>query len=196
MQYAILKAADDYKYLIDANELHALTQGLANLNDTPPDTDADKEMPLQLVYGRYKPQPFFDFPKSEIKRHMTEAVNRWLIHLDKCNTIYLGIEAIEIIDVTLTASCGHCPTPHVTPDIAFAALVRVPESLTLGNGKSQAKTAFLQWFDVDPLTTVVNRKGLFSLILQEKRVYQPLSTDNWKQFIDYKRAVKYAQRFG
>lgn len=193
MQYALTNL-ENYQFIIDVNEIYAFESGLAKLNDIQPEPDTDKNMPLQLVYGVYKPQPYFKFPRSEVRRHILESMNHWLIHIDKLNTVYLGIEEIELIDVTLTTSCDHSPKPHASSDIAFAALMRIPDNIKLGNGKSQAKTAYLQWFEMDALTTLINRKGLFSLILPEKRIYQPLTSENWKGFIDYTRAVKYAQR--
>lgn len=194
MQYALLNYADDYQLLIDANELHALYDGLDKLQEDEPPQE-DDTIPFKLVYGVYKPQPHFDFPKSEIKRHLLESLNKWLIHLDGNKVIYLGIEDIECLDITVMTSCGHCPKPHASNDIAFAALIRIPDSIKLGNGKTQAKTAYLKWFNVDSLTTLINRKGLFSLIAAEKRVKKELTLDNWKSFIDYNRAARYAQKF-
>lgn len=194
MQYALLNYAHDYQLLIDANELHALYDGLDKLQEDEPPQE-DDTIPFKLVYGVYKPQPHFDFPKSEIKRHLLESLNKWLIHLDGNKVIYLGIEDIECLDITVMTSCGHCPKPHASNDIAFAALIRIPDSIKLGNGKTQAKTAYLKWFNVDSLTTLINRKGLFSLIAAEKRVKKELTLDNWKSFIDYNRAARYAQKF-
>ena len=199
MQYALLcldntkEKQDLYQFLVDANELNALHSGVESLNDIQPSDNDDENMPLQLIYGVYKAQPFFDFPKSEIKRHILESINNWLVHIDGLNTIYLGIKDIELIDVVMTKSCGHCEKPHASNDVAFAALTHVPENLTLGNGKPQAKTAYLKWLDVDILTTLINRKGLFSFIARERRIKQKITDDNWKQFIDYKRAVRCAQ---
>lgn len=194
MQYALLNYAHDYQLLIDANELHALYDGLDKLQEDEPPQE-DDTIPFKLVYGVYKPQPHFDFPKSEIKRHLLESLNKWLIHLDGNKVIYLGIEDIECLDITVMTSCGHCPKPHASNDIAFAALIRIPDLIKLGNGKKQAKTAYLKWFNVDSLTTLINRKGLFSLIAAEKRIKKELTLDNWKPFIDYNRAARYAQKF-
>lgn len=194
MQYALLNYADNYQLLIDANELHALYDGLDKLQEDEPPQE-DDTIPFKLVYGVYKPQPHFDFPKSEIKRHLLESLNKWLIHLDGNKVIYLGIEDIECLDITVMTSCGHCPKPHASNDIAFAALIRIPDSIKLGNGKTQAKTAYLKWFNVDSLTTLINRKGLFSFVAAEKRIKKELTLDNWKSFIDYNRAARYAQKF-
>ncbi|MCD9477095.1 hypothetical protein [Photobacterium phosphoreum] len=198
MQYALLdysnEHAEPYQFLVDANELHALYGGPDKLQESEPPQE-DESIPFKLVYGVYKPQPFLKFPKNEIKRHILESLNKWLIHLDGNKTIYLGIEDIECLDITVMTSCGHCPKPHVSSDVAFAALIRVPDSITLGNGKTQAKTAYLKWFNQDPLTNLINRKGLFSFVAAEKRIKKELTLDNWKSFIDYKRAVRYAQKF-
>ena len=196
MQYALLNSnkADDYQFLVDANELHALYAGIDKLQEDEPPQE-DNTTPLKIVYGVYKPQPYFNFPKSEIKRHILESLNKWLIHIDGNTVIYLGIEEIECLDITVMTSCGHCPKPHASHDVAFAALIRIPDAIKLGNGKTQAKTAYLKWFDVDTLTTLINRKGLFSFVTAEKRIKKELTLDNWKPFIDYNRAARYAQKF-
>ncbi|PSW30458.1 hypothetical protein C9J21_18560 [Photobacterium phosphoreum] len=197
MQYALLELKNNdnkYQCLIDANELHALYEGLNKLQDDEPPRE-DNSAPFTLVYGVYKPQPYFSFPKSDIKQHIFASLNKWLIHLDGNNVIYLRIEDIECLDITVMTSCGHCPQPHASHDIAFAALMRIPDTIKLGHGKTQAKTAYLKWVNLDTLTTLINRKGLFSLVAEEKRIKKEVTLDNWKTLIDYKRAARYAQKF-
>lgn len=194
MQYVLIPVAEERYTLVDANELYALHHAKEPLNELPCDDAYEATLERHVVYGAYKPQDHFHFPKSEVKRHMREVIDKWLVHLDGLDVHHLGIEDIEIMDVDIMRSCGHCPKPHLSSDIAFAALVLLPPSLKLGNGKTQAKTAYLKWLDMDVLTTLLNRKGLFSLIAAEKRFKQAPTLENWREFIDPKRAVKYAQR--
>lgn len=195
MQYALIKLENN-NVLIDANEIFALNEGLKCLIESPHDEQYEAELKKYVVYGVYMPQPDFNFPKSEIKRHIEECVNNWLIHINQLEAIHIGIEDIEpFYDVTITSNCGHCPKPHATKNIAFAALLVAPENFELGNGKTQAKTAYLRWDEMDILTTLLNRKGLFSLIAAEKRFKTPPTLSNWRNFIDSKRAVKYAQKW-
>ena len=198
MQYALLdysnEHAEHYQFLVDVNELHALYGGLDKLQESEPPQE-DDTIPSKLVYGVYKPQPYFKFAKSEIKRHLLESLNKWLIHFHGNKVIYLSIEDIECLDITVMTSCGRYTKPRASSDVAFAALIRVPNPITLGNGKTQAKTAYLKWFNQDPLTNLINRKGLFSFVAAEKRIKKELTLDNWTSFIDYKRAVRYAQKF-
>ncbi|RJX65851.1 hypothetical protein DZ860_21060 [Vibrio sinensis] len=197
MQYALLnRYNDNIRPLIDAHEIYALEQGLDNLTLLPCDKHYEQSLTRQVVYGVYKPQPDAQFPKSEIKRHIFEALDKWLYHIDGLTVIQLGIEDIELFsDITIMNSCGHCPTPHKSDDIAFAALLLAPTDFNLGTGKTAAKTAFLRWDGVDPLTTLLNRKGLFSLIAPEKRKKTPPTIENWHSFIDTKRAIQYAQKW-
>ncbi|MFB1079509.1 hypothetical protein [Photobacterium damselae] len=197
MQYALLESPNpenDYCFLVDANELKGLFDGLDYIvqNDVP---DDETTLPLTLVYGVYMPQPFFEFPKSEIRRNILKSVNHWLTYLKGNTVVYCGLEDIELLDITVMKSCGHCPRPHASNDVAFAALMRIPQDLKLGNGKTQAKTVFLRWHDMDVLTNLINRDGLFSLIAPEKRIKEELDSNNWKTFIDYQRAARYAQKF-
>ncbi|EGU31291.1 hypothetical protein VII00023_22949 [Vibrio ichthyoenteri ATCC 700023] len=195
MQYAAMKLSNA-NILLDANEIYALDQGLDKLIESMPDDEYESTLCRQVVYGVYIPQIDFDFPKSEIKRHIEECVNNWLIHINGLHAINIGIEDIEpYYDVTITGSCAHCPKPHTTNKVAFAALLIAPKDFKLGNGKTQAKTAYLRWFDMDILTTLLNRKGLFSLIAPEKRFKSEPTLENWRTYIDPHRAVKYAQKW-
>lgn len=195
MQYVLFDFGNPnkYQFLIDANELTALFDGLDHLQEEEPPQE-DDTIPFKIVYGIYKPQPKKHFSKDEIKQDIEKCLNKWLIHLEGNTVIYLGIEDIECFDVTVMTSCNHCPESHESDDVVFAALIRWPDCIKLGNGQTQAKTAFLKWFDVDTLTTLINRKGLFSFIAQEKRINGTLTLDNWKPFIDDKRAVRYAKK--
>lgn len=195
MQYALIQLSKGTA-LIDANEIYALEQGVDELTLSPCDDDYETTLHRQVVYGVYLPQTNFHFPRSEIKRHIKECINKWLIHIQRLDVIHLGIEDIEIFyDVVITGNCGHCPKPHVTDHIAFAALLIAPKNFTLGNGKTQAKTAYLRWHNVDVLTTLLNRKGLFSLIAVEKRFKSEPTLENWRERIDSKRTIRLAQKW-
>ncbi len=195
MQYALIQVNPDYRALMDANELYFLTEeGRYNIEMSPHDDDYEASLVQQVVYGVYKPQPHFDFPRSEIKRHILECIDKWMIHLHKSKATHMGIADIELFDATIMRSCGHCPKPHASSDIAFAALVNVPKAFDFGHGQNQAKTAFLKWFNMDLETTLINRKGLFAFIAPERRFKKTPTLENWRTFIDPKRALKYAQR--
>ncbi|HBN6205655.1 TPA: hypothetical protein ACF311_004330 [Vibrio parahaemolyticus] len=195
MQYALIEVNPNYHALVDANELYSLTEeGRGNIEMSPHDDDYEATLERQVVYGVYKPQPHFDFPRSEVKRHIKECVDHWLINLQKNKGTHIAIEDIEIFDATIMRNCGHCPKPHVSADMAFAALVKVPKAFDFEHGQNQAKTAFLKWADIDLETTLINRKGLFAFVAPERRFKKAPTSDNWRTFIDTKRAVTYAQR--
>ncbi|AWG82257.1 hypothetical protein [Vibrio parahaemolyticus] len=195
MQYALLEITPEYCALLDANELYCLTpEGRGNIELSPHDDEYEASLELQVVYGVYKPQPHFDFPRSEIKRHVAECIDHWLLHLKRNKGTYMGIADIELFDATIMRHCGHCPKPHVSSDMAFSALVKAPKGFDFGHGQNQAKTAFLQWSNMDLETTLLNRKGLFAFIAPERRFKKSPTLENWRTFIDPKRAVKYAQR--
>ncbi|WP_234498167.1 hypothetical protein [Vibrio maritimus] len=195
MQYALITLEGAaFRPLVDAAEIYAFNQGIDEFQDAPP-TDNDKQsLDMAIVYGVYKPQPDMQFPKSEIKRHLLEGVGHWLAHIHGLETLYLLLEDIEMFDdVTLVSHCGHCPKPHATKDIAFAALMGVPKVFEFG--KTLAKTTYLRWHDMDVLTNALNRKGLYTLIAPEKRFSKALTKANWRSRIDQKRAIKYAQKW-
>ncbi len=195
MQYALMQLSKG-NVLFDANEIYAFEQGIEKLTLSPSDDDYEATLQKQVVYGVYLPQTDFKFPRSEVKRHIQECINKWLIHIRGLDVIHLGIEDIEIFyDVVITSHCGHCPKPHATDNIAFAALLTAPKDFTLGNGKTQAKTAYLRWHDIDVLTTLLNRKGLFSLIAAEKRFKTEPTAENWRERIDSRRAIRLAQKW-
>ncbi len=83
MQYALIEVNPNYHALVDANELYSLTEeGRGNIEMSPHD-DYEATLERQIVYGVYKPLPHFDFPRSEVKRHIKECVDHWLINLQK-----------------------------------------------------------------------------------------------------------------
>lgn len=191
MQYALMEL-NDRRFIFDSHEHVLLFGGGLDsfLFKEPP--ASDDNIPLKLVYGVYMPQP--DLSKSQIRQDIRMAVNKWLVcvHGGACN--YCGIEDIELLDVTIMSQCGHCPKPHATSNVAFAALMKIPSEIVLGNGKTQARSVFVKYNNLDIPTNILNRKGLFALVCEEKRVRTELSIENWRGFIDYKRAVRYAQR--
>ncbi len=195
MQYALFSIRDDqFRPMLDAAEIYPLEMGVDQLIDQEPREDEEANLTLTIVYGTYKPQPDLNFPKSEIKRHILADVNHWLVHLNGLKTVYLAFDDIEpFFDVTLVSGCGHCPKPHATQDVAFAALMRLPKDFVFG--KTLAKTAYLRWHNMDALTNALNRKGLYALIAPERRFTKALTKDNWRERIDQKRAIKYAQKW-
>jgi len=79
--------------------------------------------------------------------------------------------------------------------LAFAALVLAPDDLNFGSGKSQSVTAFVRYHQFDPVMNIVNREGLFSFDVEEKRTKSmSITKDNWKSFIDPKRALRSASK--
>lgn len=203
MQYANMAISDDKTILVDANELISIHSSWkidvpsSYVKEHSPDDSSLKPI---IVYGVYMPQANYNFPFSEKKRHMLDAIEKWLVHLDndKCN--YLGIEAIHIYDEPILTTCGHkgCGTKlHRSPNIAFSALLGVPANFKIGDMKSQAKTAYLRHFDqMDVLTDLINRIGLFAFKTQEKRIPKnvELAPENWLQFVNHNRAFLAAQK--
>lgn len=200
MQYAIMKLTDDKNVLIDAGELFAFHGALESNDpssfviDEEPNEDLCK---LHLVYGIYKPQPDEKFPRSEVIRHAKDAVNKWLVHLDKDKCVYLGIEDIVIHDQPLLKKCNchnSCSKPHKSDDLVFSALLSLPEDVAIGDKSSFALTAFLRYREqMDVLTNMLNRLGLFAFKAEERRYKGELTEDNWKGRIDPKRAYSAAQ---
>lgn len=189
MQYALMAITETRRCLVDAHELYALSQKIVQDSDD----FSEDALSYRLLYGVYKPQPEYDFPRSEIRRHIDESLDKWLIHIDGTRVINLGIEAIELSDSILLRQCGHCPAPHKSPDVAFAALVKAPPRFVVRNRSRHASTVFLRWHNRDVLTTLINRKGLFAFTSEEKRVTRPLTPENWRERIDNPRLLREAQ---
>ncbi|EGU30983.1 hypothetical protein VII00023_20602 [Vibrio ichthyoenteri ATCC 700023] len=195
MQYALMRFDDEsFDPIIDSQELHALHQGLPNINHTEPTKDHEKELERIIVYGSYMPQPDLKFPRSEIRKQLKEGVGKWLAHMNGLDVQYLKIEDIvPFFDVTIMSSGGHYPKPHATPNIAFAALVNLPTGFKFH--PTFASSAFVRWSHMDILSNVLNRDGLYALIAPEKRFKKSLTTQNWRNRIDQPRAIKLAQKW-
>ncbi|EGU33967.1 hypothetical protein [Vibrio scophthalmi] len=195
MQYALMKFDDDtFDPLIDANELHALHQGLLSITNNEPTKENEKGLERVIVYGTYMPQPDLKFQRGEIRRQLLDGVGKWLAYINDLEIQYLQIEEIEpFFDVTIMSSCGHCPKPHATANIAFAALVKLPKGFEFH--ATHARSAFERWSHMDILSNVLNRDGLFALIAPEKRFSKALTAQNWRKRIDQPRAIKLAQKW-
>lgn len=191
-QYAFLVLDKENKTgaLLDIAEDHILSVKPSDIIESGKD---ESHFVNKLVYGRYMVQSDLSFPRNEIKRHINEAVDSWLAHISQDTVIYLSIEDIEIIDVTLTATCSHCPKPHKTSDIPFAALISCPPDFELNN-EGFAKTAFLRWHNMDIHTNLLNRMGLFAFTYEEADPEALLTKESWKNGIDYEKATEKAQK--
>ncbi|MGF1871999.1 hypothetical protein [Photobacterium indicum] len=192
MQYAKIICDEEKKAgaLLDAAEIVMLKTSPSSIIEQHQD---NTQCVSKLVYGRYMPQPDMDFPRSEVKRHIHNAIGQTLAHIRHDTAVYLEIEAIELIDVTLTINCGHCPAPHKTNDMPFAALIACPAQFEL-NKRGFAKTAFVRWHEMDIPTNILNRMGLFAFICEERRYHSHPTIDNWASRIDYRRATQRAQK--
>ncbi|WP_108653172.1 hypothetical protein [Dongshaea marina] len=191
MQYAFMELYEDSDEccLMDAGELDLLRIDIEELDEQVPNEDT---MALKLLYGCYKPQSGYEDP-GEIKQDMTRAVNRWLAHFSGDSIQYFGIKAIEPLDVRLMKPCADGQSSHASRDIPFSALVKVPNGVALPSGK-RALSAFIRLVDCDVVTNLLVRPGLFAFGAEERRYSTPVTEENWRERIDYQRALRVAQK--
>ncbi|EHH1077513.1 hypothetical protein J7I01_003172 [Vibrio parahaemolyticus] len=191
MQYVLLPASDDQYFLADQKEVIAIKEGVIDA----PDFD-ESNLTYRLVYGAYKPQPHAHYSDEEIRAHMTEAIDQWLIHINGRKVVNLSIEGIVISESVIKRQCTELDHPRATQDVAFAALVKAPESFEIDDKHYQTRTAYLRWDDTDAITTLLNRKGLFAFTSEDKRFTpeEPLTKKNWRLYIDHLRMLKEAHR--
>lgn len=178
MQYAFMKITEKYKCLIDANELLTLNSDITDFKESPLD---DSNFIFKICYGFYYPQLDKKLNLESILNHIEDAKNKWLIHISKNHGTYLGINDLVLFPEYF----------KTRQKIPFAALVSVPPTFQL-NIKGQAKTAFLKWHNLDIITNLINREGLFALVREEKRNTKNLTIENWKDKIDKERAIRNA----
>lgn len=178
MQYALMSVTEKYKCLIDAHELLTLQSNLTDFKESPLD---DSNFIFKLFYGFYFPQPDKKLSYEKILTHIEDVKNKWLIHISKNYGIYFGINDLVLF-----------PEDFIhTKKIPFASLVSVPPTFEL-NKKGQAKTAFLRWHNLDIITNLINRDGLFSFVREEKRNTKDITEKNWEDNIDKERAIRNA----
>lgn len=191
MQYVLLPASNDQYFLADQKEVIAIKEGAIDA----PDFD-ESNLTYRLVYGAYKPQPHAHYTDEEIRAHMTEAIDQWLIHINGRKVVNLCIEGIVISESVIKRQCTELDHPRATQDVAFAALVKAPESFEIDDKHYQTRTAYLRWDDTDAITTLLNRKGLFAFTSEDKRFTpeEPLTKKNWRLYIDHLRMLKEARR--
>ncbi|EIA1769352.1 hypothetical protein K6858_004233 [Vibrio parahaemolyticus] len=191
MQYVLLPASDDQYFLADQKEVIAIKEGVIDA----PDFD-ESNLTYRLVYGAYKPQPHAHYTDEEIRAHMTEAIDQWLIHINGRKVVNLSIEGIVISESVIKRQCTELEHPRATQDVAFAALVKAPESFEIDDKHYQTRTAYLRRDGIDTITTLLNRKGLFAFTSEDKRFTpeEPLTKKNWRLYIDHLRMLKEARR--
>lgn len=179
--------------MIDACEISALEN---TMQSNVPESEKDASLELKVVYGRFKWNPLHDSVPAPVREsYVRSTLNKWLAYVppNEDEVVFLGFEDIEVnTSVALTSNCGHCPTPHPTDDFVFSALVGMPEGFTLNNNPSRARPVFLYYADCDLVSNIINREGLFALVSEEKRFRTAPTKDNWKERIDWKRAVNNA----
>lgn len=202
MQYAVMQGAvnpsnpNDVKhFLVDACELYALENPSVVKASVP---EGEQNFELKVVYGRYKTNPLHDSVSLKSREnYIHSTLDKWLAYVPphEDEVLFLGFEDIVVnTSVALTTNCGHCPKPHPSDDLVFAALVRVPEGFTLAKNPSRARSAFLFYSDMSLESNIVNRDGLFALISEEKRDKTVPTIDNWKNRVDWKRVVRNANK--
>ncbi|EHK6028340.1 hypothetical protein IO699_004526 [Vibrio parahaemolyticus] len=191
MQYVLLPASNDQYFLADQKEVIAIKEGAIDA----PDFD-ESNLTYRLVYGAYKPQPHAHYSDEEIRAHMTEAIDQWLIHINGRKVVNLSIEGIVISESVIKRQCTELEHPRATQDVAFAALVKAPESFEIDDKHYQTRTAYLRRDGIDTITTLLNRKGLFAFTSEDKRFTpeEPLTKKNWRLYIDHLRMLKEARR--
>jgi hypothetical protein len=99
MQYALLQVTENYRCLVDANELKALNTGEEHIIERPLD---DSLFQLKIFYGCYFRQKDKNYTDSDVLSHIEDAKDKWLIHLSVLSGdmtgIYLGIKDIIILE--------------------------------------------------------------------------------------------------
>ncbi|HHC7405614.1 TPA: hypothetical protein ACN30A_004297 [Vibrio parahaemolyticus] len=191
MQYVLLPASNDQYFLADNKEVIAIKEGVIDAPDFN-----ESNLTYHLVYGAYKPQPHAHYTDEEIRAHMTEAIDQWLIHINGRKVVNLSIEGIVISESVIKRQCTELQHPRATQDVAFAALVKAPESFEIDDKHYQTRSAYLRCDGIDAIATLLNRKGLFAFTSEDKRFTpeEPLTKKNWRLYIDHLRMLKEARR--
>ena len=203
MQYAYMQFTKDRNFLVDARELRYIEQIMdaedrqraAELSDTAP-SEEKGDYRLAVVYGCYMPQADLNFPTNEKVRQVEEAVGFAMVTVQDAEVRYLTIEAVKVFDNPLISTCGHSKELHRSQNIGFAALVQIPKEMVIGSASTQAVSAFLRYKEqMDLMSNVLNRKGVFALKAEEKRIPKgiTLTKENWLNYLDVNRALKTAR---
>lgn len=191
MQYVLLPASNDQYFLADYKEIIALKEGVIDA----PDFD-ESHLTYHLMYGAYKPQPHAHYSDEEVRAHISEAIDQWLIHIDGKNVVDLRLEGIVISESVIKRQHTELQHSRATQDVALIALVKAPASFEIDDKHYQTRTAYLRGDGIDAITTLLNRKGLFAFTSEDKRFTpeEPLTKKNWQNYIDHLRMLKEARR--
>lgn len=183
MQYALIRLKEK-QFIIDAHELSALDNFRDAIHDVEP--KPDENGPLYVAYGAYKPQPGIEW--DEAMGHLLERQDVWMGHIEGEHCHTLGFHAVEAFP----------PVQHgLSFSIPFAALIHAHPELIERIGDhsaTQARTAFVRYWNITPSHNVFERKGLLAFKGIERRDATTVTKENWRERIDIERAVRNALR--
>jgi len=194
MQYAVMNAPGNTDLIIDTNELKSFQMAMESndpslfMHEDKPDNGT---LQYRIVYGVYIPQN--SFSRSDVKHHIKKSVNVWLVHFKKDRCVSMKIEDIIIHNQLFLKSYGH--KHNTTNEVAFSALVKIPNDIEIGSNKTQAVTAFVRYHNaMNPISNLLNRLGIFAFKSEENGLNnRQLTRENWKDFIHESVAIRAAQ---
>lgn len=173
MQYAIMKASNA-KVLIDALELHAITNHKDQIKDVL-ETD-DENLPLKVVYGAYLPQ--YGQSIEDATKAMIESNRHWLGYIRDNQCFKIGLTELKTYEAVPKGKTFYIP---------FSALIST--NVDVNRNSRKAVSAFLRYENMRPDENILNRKGFFAINAQENRIKnREVNQENWLEFVDDERA--------
>ncbi|MBR0574474.1 MULTISPECIES: hypothetical protein [Pasteurellaceae] len=194
MQFA-LKPAFDSQFIFSAYEFqieyHLGVDEKLICNDLN-SLDFSDDCELTIVYGKFLCQPEHK-ENNLILEDILRNKNKGLFcivddsRLDK-KEIEIGYFAYKDIKLYEREPLGYVP---------FSMLIYGEEKAInkIKKGrKTQSIEASFRYNEEDPIVlNFYNRLGVFAMKSVEKRIKQPLTIDNWLQFVDDERALRVAK---
>ncbi|GAL15099.1 hypothetical protein JCM19233_6115 [Vibrio astriarenae] len=127
-------------------------------------------------------------------QYIESQLGRWLNHIEARAVHHLFIQGLVISESPVKRT--DIPAAMHSEEVAFAALVKAPESFQINEQAHQVSVAYERHEGegiAHVRTCLENREGVFVFTSEDTR-FQPLTANNWLGYVDHFRILKEARR--
>ena len=135
-------------------------------------------------------------PRDEAHDWMMEYQDYFFSYVDGPKCINFGIKELTFVEKEpgnpMVLERG------MTYQIPFACLLEIDQSFEFKDSKNFARSAFLRTVNLSPGDNIFNRIGVMAIGAQEKRMPRDveINQENWKEFVDFDRMRRVAEKIG
>ena len=182
MQFALIKIRENVRRIISAEELLSLEKYGDKIKEIEFEEKTEK---LRIVYGAYLSNIGIKLKDIEKEMIKYKGYQHCWISKNKCIPFEL---------------CDYVQHGYLkfgkSIRIPFTALIMTDKNTIVNNKKRHSIPGFLRYQNMIPADNILNRTGIFCIQSEERRIKKSITItrENWKYFIDIKRAIRTAKK--